>query len=547
MNLLFRICQWLLISWSFCHAAPIGICLHAYSPEAPADKIDCFEFERAEKTTGGTRFFLPNGQTAVVTDYRNRGVIYYPSSQAKDLESQLRSIEEVATKTPKARAFLNPWIKRLRAQKAAIEEHAQKVSQLPTIDLPDGTQLNGCRATKIEGDIVTIHHTDGIKRIKVEDIPEPTRNALRLTSLIEENFPATANTPPLAETDKRVAGTSTKSPQANPPIESQPDQEDAKPDVGGVFRGGLALSGGRTANPAPTDPPTSSKPDDAFSQTSNSESEIPSAKTVDSPPHTAPDDPPSTTLSTRGNATEDPTPHEPAPQTTDSPSISVPKNSDSTTETSTTSTFIIASAAVVLIVVFILLIALSRKKEKSSRVAVPRMKTSPRSEKPVRTEAATGDEKIPQQQPERLTKAEEVFVPSLGQQALYIVVLATIGFGLVKGCPPQDKSDHTARQDPSELGGQIGIRIGRAYAVSIESRTSRVFDSAPEVWEVDFLADEFFTRWRNNEQNLEFMLKLDVAKRDRFKADWISGFKEGYIEEIKAMVREYQYKHRPAF
>lgn len=59
------------------HAAPIGICLHSYSPEAPTEKIESIEFEKIEKDQKGTRVFTANQRAILITPYRYRGTIAY--------------------------------------------------------------------------------------------------------------------------------------------------------------------------------------------------------------------------------------------------------------------------------------------------------------------------------------------------------------------------------------------------------------------------------------------------------------------------------------
>lgn len=39
------------------HAAPIGICLHAFSADAPNEKIGSIAFDKLEKDQQGTRVF----------------------------------------------------------------------------------------------------------------------------------------------------------------------------------------------------------------------------------------------------------------------------------------------------------------------------------------------------------------------------------------------------------------------------------------------------------------------------------------------------------
>jgi hypothetical protein len=103
-------------------AAPVGICLHAYSPEAPADKIECFEFERVERVASDYRFFLGAAKSAMVTGYRFRGAIPYNPGLTPgnpEFDKLLKLYEETARATPSTRRFLNPKILAMRGQVTA--------------------------------------------------------------------------------------------------------------------------------------------------------------------------------------------------------------------------------------------------------------------------------------------------------------------------------------------------------------------------------------------------------------------------------------------
>ena len=174
MKTLFRI---LLLAISFpmvAHAAPIGICLHAYAPEAPADKIECFEFERSETISDGKRFFLKNGQTVIVTTYRNRGVILYPNNPPAPA-AILETYETQARQIPATRQFLNPWILKLRSSVAETSKQAEAVSNLPTITTTDGKSYTGVTITKADPDGLRIMHEAGSAKIPFEKLPEALR------------------------------------------------------------------------------------------------------------------------------------------------------------------------------------------------------------------------------------------------------------------------------------------------------------------------------------------------------------------------------------
>ena len=96
----------ILAAASLALAAPIGICLHAYSPEAPADKIECFEFERSERFGADYRFFIDANKPAVVTSYRYRGAIPYKTGLAPgnpEFDKLLKLYEETSRATPSTR------------------------------------------------------------------------------------------------------------------------------------------------------------------------------------------------------------------------------------------------------------------------------------------------------------------------------------------------------------------------------------------------------------------------------------------------------------
>lgn len=168
-------------------AAPVGICLHSDGPSVPADKIECFEFERSEPAqNGGKRFFLPKGQSVVVTDYRNRGIVLYPDKRVTNpeaLASVLKTYEAIARQSPTTRPFLNPLILKIRNSQTATATQNEESSKLPSITLPDGTVLKGCKATKKDATTVSVMHTDGVRKINISALSETTKTALNLDSI----------------------------------------------------------------------------------------------------------------------------------------------------------------------------------------------------------------------------------------------------------------------------------------------------------------------------------------------------------------------------
>jgi hypothetical protein len=165
-------------------AAPVGICLHSPSPETPADKIECFEFERVEKITGATRFFLENGRSVVITTYKARGVVLYPQ-QGGNPANYLADYEAKARGIPSTRRFLNPWILKIRGSVADRINQAEERAKLPSITLPDGIVLKGCKVTLIEGDLISVTHADGIKKIWLTNLSEESKESLGLKHLLE--------------------------------------------------------------------------------------------------------------------------------------------------------------------------------------------------------------------------------------------------------------------------------------------------------------------------------------------------------------------------
>lgn len=185
-------------------AEPKGICLHAYSPEAPADKIECFEFEKSETTFQGTRFFLTNGQPVVINDYQNRGVIAYPIASTP-LAPTLQRFEALTFQSPATRQFLNPWILKIRNTLGASAKQATTIVKLPSIPLPDGTVLKECHATKLAGTIVTIIHADGVKKIDISTLSEALKTTLNLADL-KNSAPILAADPSLVSPEKITVG-----------------------------------------------------------------------------------------------------------------------------------------------------------------------------------------------------------------------------------------------------------------------------------------------------------------------------------------------------
>jgi hypothetical protein len=160
--------------------APIGICLHAYSPEAPAEKIESFEFARVEQVANDYRFFMePHGST-VVTKYRFRQIIYYkPGLLPSDPNFQqlLKQYEETARSTPSTRRFLNPRIVNMRNLAAEQSAQQQFREALPKVELVGITYLEPAFKGFEEGKL-SLKHRDGTAKIEVAKINDNQLQAL---------------------------------------------------------------------------------------------------------------------------------------------------------------------------------------------------------------------------------------------------------------------------------------------------------------------------------------------------------------------------------
>ena len=176
-------------------AAPVGICLYADSQTTPPERIQCFEFEKLEAAPAETRFFLPAGGSTVITAFRNRGVVLYPSARTTSpaaRDALLKTYETHARQSPATRQYLNPWILKIRNNQAEASKQTEETAKLPSITLADGTVLKGCKALKKEGTLVSVRHSDGIRKIEISELSDITKKALDLDSI-----PTIASTTPI--------------------------------------------------------------------------------------------------------------------------------------------------------------------------------------------------------------------------------------------------------------------------------------------------------------------------------------------------------------
>lgn len=151
-----------------------GLCLHAYGPTAPPEKVQAFEYTRVEKVQGGQRFFVKPRGTTTVTDYRLRVTISYPkdlSPANPELPNLLATYEEQAGKFPATRPYLNPWIERIRAVLSAEEERKKQMDSKPRLVIGKQAYLSPTFSAFEDGKLVLKHHA-GVERIPVEELPD---------------------------------------------------------------------------------------------------------------------------------------------------------------------------------------------------------------------------------------------------------------------------------------------------------------------------------------------------------------------------------------
>lgn len=175
MTTLFRILIATIISSLFAAAAPVGICLHAYSPEAPADKIECFEFEKFERVASDFRFFINENKPALVTGYRFRGTIPYKANLTPgnpEFDKLLKFYEETARATQSTRRYLNPKILAMRTQAIGYAEERQHAEALPKIIIAE-KEYRSPRFKGIEDGKLVLIHQDGFVKIDVDKFSDP--------------------------------------------------------------------------------------------------------------------------------------------------------------------------------------------------------------------------------------------------------------------------------------------------------------------------------------------------------------------------------------
>ena len=165
------------------HAAPIGICLHSYSPEAPNDKIESIEFEKIEKDQQGTWVYPANQRAVLITKYRYRGTIAYVDKMTPDhpeFKRYLKYYEDNATQIPSTRRFLNPKIIAMRELASAYDKQKAEYEKLPQITI-GGKNYRNPKLIKFEGGNMYISHKDGNAKFHVDSLSDKEIELFRST------------------------------------------------------------------------------------------------------------------------------------------------------------------------------------------------------------------------------------------------------------------------------------------------------------------------------------------------------------------------------
>lgn len=159
---------------------PMGICLHAYSPETPSDKIECFEFEKYERSERGYLFFVDVNKRTLVTPYQYRGVIQYKAGLSPgdpEFDKHLQVLVESENLYPATRRFLTPKISDMRAQSVAYMAELERVKNLPQLEIAGRNYIDP-QYKSIEDGKLLLSHKDGFVRIAIEKINEAELIAL---------------------------------------------------------------------------------------------------------------------------------------------------------------------------------------------------------------------------------------------------------------------------------------------------------------------------------------------------------------------------------
>lgn len=174
MKLFITISATVITATSFALSKPAGICLHSYSPLAPADKVECFEYVKFEKISEGYRFFLdPTGST-IVPKIRFRGVIDYVvglTPTHPKFNEVLELYVKTTTESPSTRRYLNERVKIMRATLANFEAAKQHDANASKIKLA-GATYSGAKFNAFREGFLTISHNSGSAKIDIDNISE---------------------------------------------------------------------------------------------------------------------------------------------------------------------------------------------------------------------------------------------------------------------------------------------------------------------------------------------------------------------------------------
>lgn len=166
-------------------AAPVGLCLTSYSPLAPPDAVECFEYLKYERAQDGLRFFLvPNGTTIVPTIRFRRVMVYFEGASPTDpkFKAALDDYTKTAAESPATRKYLLPRIEKMRALAEAYGKVQARENKQESISLrlKSGIVLEGCKVTRIEDGVVVILHKDGIAKVDMADLSDSDKITLKL-------------------------------------------------------------------------------------------------------------------------------------------------------------------------------------------------------------------------------------------------------------------------------------------------------------------------------------------------------------------------------
>lgn len=172
MNSFYPIFPALIAVASFALAEPVGICLHSYSPLAPPDKIECFEYIKFEKIGDGLRFFLyPNG-TTIVPKIRYRGIIEYAVGLRPGdpkFDEALALYVNTATESPLTRRFLNERVKAMRDLAVGHQSIKQQDGSAAKASLA-GVSYSAPKFKALRDGLLTISHQGGAASISIDKI-----------------------------------------------------------------------------------------------------------------------------------------------------------------------------------------------------------------------------------------------------------------------------------------------------------------------------------------------------------------------------------------